>query len=753
MPRFGPAFALFLGFGTCLCAQDQALREAARLDTEGKCEQAEPFYRKALSVGSPSAALLNNAGNHYLVCRQAEKARACFEALLKISPAHENANLQLARIAVERKQGAVALPYLAKVKDTSPAVSMLRAEAMHLAGKTAAAAALLDAVQKAAGNDPRVLFTLGTTAARMGQYARAEAAFGAVAVQVPGDFDVLFNLGRAASRARHYDRAQSALEVAVKLRPSETGALLELGRVHAARQDYSRAVYVLAQARERAPRDPEILFALAHAAEDAGFYGDSALAYDEYLALRPGDDRARRDRARVYGLTRTRLAQGLKEMEWYVQKHPADPVGHFNLAQFTWETEPEKALDQLAQALRADPGFAPAHFARAWLLRRLGRAPEALPHLQATVKLIPNDVRALDQLGLTYMSLDMPAEAEKTLQKALSIQTDDREVLMHLSQALMALDREAEAQQYIERLRKIPAQEVRDPRTEAGMIELATMPAPERTRREIARLRKQAAEHPNQPELQLRLAQLLLTDGRWKEAEAAFRELITRNADARIWEEAGSLLVRAERYQPAIEFLKRAAPARPAAYLDLAIALNFTAGPGEALKALDQTPEAEHTGDFLLMKARLLDASGRKTEAEQALQAGLRLSSSRPQVAQQAALVLLGRDRPAEALSLLEKAIRAAPANADLPLMRAIVLGLVGRTPEAERTLKEIQSRWPEWDRPHLAHGLLLEAAGRKAEARRKMQTALALNPAGSTPRCRETELRQMLFDPCGGGR
>jgi len=337
---------------------------------------------------------------------------------------------------------------------------------------------------------------------------------------------------------------------------------------------------------------------------------------------------------------------------------------------------------------------------------------------------------------------------------------------MHLSRVLMALDREAEAQQCLEKFRKIPAGQPKDPRKEAGMIELATLPVAEQTQRQIDRLRKEAHEHPNQPELQLRLAQLLLRDGRLEEATAAFRELLTRNAESRIWEEAGTSLVRSEQYELGAEFLRRAAPERPAAYLELAIALSVTSGPQEALKVLERAPEAERGGDFLLLKARLLDTSGQKVEAEKALQAGLRQSSPRPQVAQQAALLLLSRDRQKEALLLLDQSIRAAPSNADLRLMRAIVLGLMGRTQEAESALKETESRWPEWDRPYLVHGLLLEGSGRKAEARQKLQTVGALNAQDLAARCALARLaasaapearcacvgglRELLFPSCG---
>ena len=58
----------------------------------------------------------------------------------------------------------------------------------------------------------------------------------------------------------------------------------------------------------------------------------------------------------------------------------------------------------LAEAVKLDPRLAPAHVARAWLLHRLGRDDEALPHLEAA--LTRDDVRALDQIGVVLLSLD-----------------------------------------------------------------------------------------------------------------------------------------------------------------------------------------------------------------------------------------------------------------------------------------------------------------------------------------------------------
>ncbi len=726
-------------------AQESALRQAARLDSEQKCSEAERIYRQALAQGTPSPALLNNVGNHYIVCGEADKARTYFERILKSSPKHVNANLQLARLAAGRREGARALEYLSRINDSQPETRMLRAEALHWSGKQAEALSAIDGLRGETGGDPRLVFLLG--------------AFNAVLVQHPDDFDVLLNLGRAASRAKHYDRAQRALEVSLKLRPDSVDSLVELGQVGAALQDYARAIYLLAKAKQLAPRRPEILLALARAAQAGAYYGDAAIAYDEYLGLTPGDDAARRDRAFVCAYTETRQAEGLKGLAAYVQKHHGDPLGYYDLAQHSWREHPQAALDQLTQAVRLDPGFAGARINRAWLLNRLGRAAEAIPDLQKAIEINARDIRALDQLGLTYSSLDRPEDAEKVLRRAVEIAPEDPDVLMHLGRALMELGHEDEAQTFLSKFQKIRPQQIRGAWKKPGMIESAMLPAAERARREIERLREDARTHPDDPELQLRLASLLLADNRTEEASVEFRALLSRNAGTRIWEAAGSFLLHAEQYQLAREFLQRAAAGKPANNLDLAVALYYSEGPEKALTALEQSPEEGRSGDYLVLKASILDAAGQRAEAEKDRERGLRLPISRPQIAQQAALSLVRHDRKDLAVEFLEKA---AAGNPELLLTKAIVLALRDRNPAAEKAVKEIEAQWPEWDRPYLVHGLLLER-DRSGDAAQKLRTAIALGSrdarcalarltaaASSDPQCSCVGgLYELLFPAC----
>jgi Flp pilus assembly protein TadD len=717
-------------------ARERALSEAARLDAEQKCDEAESYYRKAQAIGPPSSTLLNNLGNHYLTCGAPEKARTTFEHLLKINPAHPNANLQLARLAIGRGEGARALDYLSRLGDRDPEVLLARAEALHQTGKPKAAAAAIEGVAKAAGSDPRLLFALGITCGRMGLYEQAETAFSEVLARYPDEFDVLYNLGVAAARAGHHSRAQRALEVALKVRPGDADTLYELGRVETSLQDYTRAVYLLAQARKLVPQRPDVVLALARAAQMGAYYGDCLLAYDDYLRLRPADAMVRRDRALVYGYTRKGLEESRRELARYVDEHPEDAIGFYDLAQLLDRTDRAQALERVSTAVRLDPKLEPARYYRAWLLHQLGRNEESLAELQIAVQLNPGDARAFDLMGLDHLNLEKAAEAEQALRKALALAPNDPEVLFHLSRALLELGRAQDAKPFLDRFQKVRQLPARVPREEPGMIEAANLTRAQRSERLIEQLRGAVAASPFDSSFKMNLASALLAEGRAEEATAVFRELLAADPPSTLLREAGTTLLRFEQYALARDFLERASRETPAARLDLAIALYFMAGPQPALKALELVPTGEDTGDYLLLKAVLLDAAGQIAEADQILDESLRHSISRPRLVEETVLLLIRHHQNVKALDLVMRVLKSMPEDAGMMLAKVVVLSAMGRNGDAEKTLKDVQNRWPEWDRPYLLEGLLLERASRPLEAREKIQIALALGSQEPAARC-----------------
>jgi tetratricopeptide (TPR) repeat protein len=474
-----------------------------------------------------------------------------------------------------------------------------------------------------------------------------------------------------------------------------------------------QAFYHLARARQRNPANAEILLLLARAAEDAGYYDDAATAYDDYLRLRPGDDSGRRDRARVCGQTESRRDEARQELTWYLAKHPDDPLGHYAYALVFWWAEPEKALLHLTEAARLDPASASIRFSRAWMLQRVGRMAESLPDLEAANRRAPGNVRILDLIGLAHLSLERPIEAEKAFRQALANTPDDPEVVMHMGRALMAQGREQEAQQFLDKYRKIRPQELPGLRKRIGMIDLATLPAAEQRAREIDRYRKEASQHPDRPDYQLHLASLLLADNQKEAALREFKHLLEFNASSTVCEQAGEVLLSAGEYGLARKFLQRAVEDRPAARVNLAIAVFHERGPEAALEVLHNRQSSEPTGDELLLEANLLELSGRPGEAVKVLNQGLTHASTQPRVVQTAVSSLVRLRRPEEALQLLEQAIRVNPQDSSLPLSKGIVLSVMGQWTAAEKTFREVELRWPEWWKAYLAHGLLLEQLNR----------------------------------------
>jgi tetratricopeptide (TPR) repeat protein len=733
--RFASAFFLFIAVLMCN-GQELELREAARLDSEQKCDDAERIYQQLLAHGATSVALINNVGNHYLGCGAPDKARVYFERLLKINPAHVNANLQLARFAVSQKQGAKALQYLSRIKEQDPEILLVRAEALSQAGKRETALATLDTVANTSGADPRILFAIGMTCGRIGFYDRAETAFRSVLAKYPDDYDVLYNLGLAAMRAKHYDRAQSAFEVALQVRPDDVDAHIALGRLASLMGDQTRAVYVLAQARKLAPPRADVLLALAQASQGASYFGDAVLAYDEYLKLRPDDDAIRRDRAFILGYGDAGRAEGLKELIGYVHRHPNDAIGYFDLAQLSYHADRLRALEQISTAVRLDPSFEPARFVRAWLLHRLGREQEALLDLQSAIRLNPHDALAFDELGLVYMNLDKPVEAQKALRQAVEISPNQPAGLVHLARALVEAGHPEEAQPFFDRFRKAQPDGPQRPREDAGIIESATLTPAERSVMVIERLKPLAQDASASPSLKLALGNLLLINGKPSEADPVFRGLLASNPSGVVLQKAGSALLEYEQYPLAAEMLRRAASEIPSARLDQAIATFYSEGPPAALAILDQLPDGVDRGDTLLIKAKILDAAGRPAEADALIEESLRNTISRPRLAEESALMLLRHGHAEKSFHLIEEAMRSAPDDPELMLVKTTALSALQRNAEAVKLIKDIESRWPEWDRAYVIHGLLLERESKPAEARRSIQIALALGTRDPAAQC-----------------
>lgn len=718
------------------------------LDAKKEYQQAEAFHERALQVAPHSAGLWNNFGNHYLTCGNYVKARSAFLHVLTIEPAHTNANLQLAKIALSEKQSARALHYLhnlSRSDQSDVAVQLLRARCLYLAGRRDTAISIVDRLEQRAGGDERITFSVGMALAEWGNYERAEDAFSQALKTDPTNLEILHNLGLASLHARHFGRAQNVFEVAVRQNPNDADSVFNLGRVYVAKGDTETALPFLARAQRIAPDRPDLLLYLAERYEDAGFFSGAADAYEQYLELKPKDPSARRERGFSYcrfGRTKTALA----DLDWYVKEYPRDPVGHFELGVCAAIDDPNVGLRHLSQALTLKSDFTTARQVRGLVLAREGKWAEALPDLQFVVQRQPRNSTVLLQLGRSYLELGRTSDALAFLHRAQAVAPEDRAVLTQLHRALRASGQNDEATAVLAKLKTLGT-EPREFKASAQIFDYLELDPAEQRERFRRNLTKALAANPSDPELKVQMGVLLLNDGKTGEALAMFRDALALSPDTRVLHEGAAALLEYKQYQVARDFLGRVVASNSSVddRLDLALATFYAAGPKETLAEIDHVPVQDRNGDLYLLKAQALDAIGRSQDAAEALNAGFRMEPKRADLYLWASLFLLKHNQDKQAVALLEQGTRVVPDNPDLLLTKAVVLELVRDTDQAEHVLQHIQSRWPEWGRSYLIYGIIRATHRKSREALQSFRTAIALGERTPTAYYYVADLTRMV--------
>ncbi len=701
------------------------------LDAQQRYDEAERYYNQAVEVNPHSASLLNNLGNHYLARGDTERARAAFARVVALQPDHPNANLQLARISVAEKEGSQALAYLGHLPpqdQAAPAARLLRAQALDLQGKRPEAMNVLAELERQTPREARVAFSIGMMYVSWKRYEDAERAFTQALEAEPTNFDVLYNLALAAMRAGHLDRAQEVFAVALQQRPEDLDTLYNLASLRSEQGHAEQAMGLLVQAQHLAPQRPDILLLMAQTAEKLGYYTDTAAALDQYLKLKPTDDVARRERAFALACT-AKLDEALPDLRRYVQEHPKDASGLYELGMAETIHERDRALQHFNRALEIAPNFEAARYARAVLNFQAGRFSQAVEDLKLVQKREPENFSALDTLGESYLRLGRRQEALDTLSRAAQLAPNDPKVLMHYSRALLRADRKEEAAAVLHKLEQLGPDAQRG-RPHSGLLDFFNLAPAQRRAQYLANIEGRIRMNPRDPSLRVRLGKELLAEGKTPEALQAFREVLALTSEAKILAECGKALLGGEQYDAAREFLERVVAADVSASdarLNLAIAAFHVSGPEAGLAELEKVPAGQRRGDYFLLRAQMLDAQGRPDEARESLNRGFRAAPSRPDLFFQAALFLIKHEQYQRAVDLLQQALRVIPDEPKLLLTEAIAYGLMDWPEESRKLLTGIESRWPEWSQPYLINGIILSGHAKFAEAKPLLETAVAL--------------------------
>jgi tetratricopeptide (TPR) repeat protein len=674
---------------------------AVVLDAEKKYSEADAMYHRALASSRPSPSLLNNYGNHLVAMGRLQDARPIFLKVLTANPAHVNACTQLARIDVVFKRAAEAeacLDRLPAPAQESPAIKLLRMQVQYAAGRNEQADQMTHKIAGSADADPQLNFALGVALAAVGQNEKAETFFARSVEIAPENFEALYDLGLAASHAGHKERARQVLEKALEKQPQNVDVLYDLAAVNAELGRNERSLELIARAAHLAPDRADVQRLLAHMSFDFGDFSDAIEAWKRYMALAPGDDVGRRE----HGFAETALGdnaqEGLKDLEWYVRRHPTDATGHFELGTAEAANNPDGALKELDRALALKPDLTAAHTERGLLNLRLGNAAAALPDFEFSAGHQPQNARILDRLGQTYAALNRPADALRTFRKAAELAPNDSAVLLHLGRALENADQKQEAKTVFARFREAGPNRAGLPQA-AGLVDFLSLSPEEQFARYRAGVERTVQNNPGNAEAEVRYLALLLGDGKNAEAETVAHRILELKPSATVLEEAASALLESEHYSLADKFLREAianaAPSRDLRF-DTALATFHVTGAQQGLQQLNSIPTAERSGDYDLARMQMLESLGRKDEADSELKQALSATPRHPELYRQVALVLIKQRRTGEAQQLLVLAARVLPDNRDLSWLAVMLAGNGPWSPETDRLLREFASRWPE---------------------------------------------------------
>ena len=264
------------------------------LDAQKRYADAESFFQRALRLSPATSTFFNNLGNHYLAQDNLELADEAYRKAVQVNPRDRNANSQLAKISVTRKQGRTALHYLGQLPSqdqANPAVQLLRAQALKLTGEVSAAENQLRNTLNESGGDPQVSFSIGMIFAQWGRYQSAEEAFSRAQQAAPGNFDVLYNLGLAALEARDLEPAGRAFQLALQQRPNDFHAWDQLAKFYLAEGRTGEALETIKKAADLAPQNPVVLIHYSQALMRSGHQDAAALVLAQLkkqeLALSP----------------------------------------------------------------------------------------------------------------------------------------------------------------------------------------------------------------------------------------------------------------------------------------------------------------------------------------------------------------------------------------------------------------------------------------------------------------------------------
>jgi len=542
-------------------------------------------------------------------------------------------------------------------------------------------------------------------AAAEGQIARAKQLFDGLPAPAAGDSDQAFLHGEIALRAGDPKAAVAAWQKAV-----------------------------------RAQKSPRSAFGLARASYAAGDPTAAAAAARDALAQNPNHVGARILLARISSAARSGEAEALSLLG-AVSKNPqlASPdelvnaqtlLGDIHLAR----SRMSQAEASYNEALKINPKAARALNGLGDALYRAGRFSEAQARFEASTQADPDDLSAKIGVAKSKLALERVEDASANLKKLRDTNPASVPVAYWYGRALEAAGNRAAADTVYRAVLKSPST---DPQIVDVYIALALLQSQQGRNDEAQKTLADArAKLPDMPAIHKALGEVALSQGRYPQATAEFRQALELDAEdlgARF--RLGVALRRDGKFEEAAKaFAEVGAVDKdyPGLALERGLLFETSGRTEEALKEYEGAlAKAPKDPDLMLRVGCGKVSAGRAKQAEELLR---KVLSERPNSAETnhclGRALLLEGTRLAEALRLLERAVELDANRPEYQLYAGWAANEAGNVPKAERFLAEALRLDQGLADAYWQRGVLRQRQGAARDAIVDLTRALELRPS-----------------------
>lgn len=416
------------------------LNLAMALHLSGEDQKAIPHFESVLKQQPNALPALMLLGASYLRTGNPAKAVPVLEKAMTIAPDDVQGRAMLADglLMLDRYQAAI--PHLRKLAAADPA----NPRPLYGLGRSyeAVAQQSFDALEKMGPDSPWWLMLAAEARVNLGRNTAAFTLYRAVLEKQPSFRGAHAGLAEVYRKTNHPDWASAEDEMERKI--SAVACATPSAECHFLKGRYEQALS-LALARKtpdslywrsraanelargafaqlaKLPPSVESQQVLAELYRNLGRHTDAIQAWKAALALAPGDPRLEQELATSIYMSKDYVAAE-KLVHSLIAKDPGVAELHFILGDSLMnQQQPEQAVESLMKAVRLRPDYPAAHAVLGRALMQMGRAVEAIPHLEAALP-ADSDGSLHFQLSRAYQDAGKPEQAAAAMKVYQALQ-------------------------------------------------------------------------------------------------------------------------------------------------------------------------------------------------------------------------------------------------------------------------------------------------------------------------------------------